>query len=255
MRRGLLGCAALAVLAVVGLLVAAGQPITRRTFTLGAPNTVLLAVLRPTSRVCEGPIVSPNPVQSLGFWGAAGPSHRAQLTVSVQDAATNALLASVPVAAPPIQAQVTARLRRPVAAGLPLRICLTQDSGSLSLFGSGAVNPRVIMTGRRVGPQPTNGQGEEFSLDLFGTDSHSLLDSLGLAFSRASLWRPSWVGSWTFWVLAVALAGAFGLGVAATVTAAGTDEDPDQGVRDAEDGPPPPPDQTDESSRSRMVMR
>jgi hypothetical protein len=251
----LLACTTLAVLALAGLLVAATQPIARRTFLLDAPNATLLAVLRPSSHVCEGPIVSQSPTQSVGFWGMAGPGQRAQLTVGIQDAATHKLLASVPVAAPPVEAQVRARLRRPLPAGLPLTICLTQDAGTLSLYGSGAENPRIVMTSKLIGPQPTNGRDQEFSLDLF--ENHSLLDSVGLAFSRAALWRPSWVGTWTFWVLAVALLGAFGLGVAATVTAASADEDegPGRGVRDADDSPPPPQDQSGESSSPRVALR
>ncbi len=71
--------------------------------------------------------------------------------------------------------------------------------------------------------------GQRFSLVLLSDGSRSLLGSLSLAFSRASLWRLSWVGPWTFWVLAIALLMAFGLVVAAVVRAAD------------DDGPPPPP--------------
>jgi hypothetical protein len=244
-----------AVLALAALLAAGAQSITRRTFMLHAPNATWLAVLRPTSRVCEGPVVARDPTQSAGIWGAAGPGHPAQLTVEVQDAATHKVLGSAPVAAPAVEAQATARFPHALPAGVPLRICLTQDSGTFALYGSPAQNPGVIMTGKLLGTQPTSGKGEEFSLNLYSTDNHSLLDSLGLAFSRAALWRPSWVGPWTFWVLAIALLGTFGLGVAATVAAATDDEEPDQGVRDVEDTPPPPPNPSDESSPPRVALR
>jgi hypothetical protein len=255
LRRGLLLCAAFAVVALAGLLAAAAQPIVRRTFSLDAPNAIWLAVLRPTSQVCEGPIPANEPTRSVAIWGAAGPTHRASLTVDVRNAATNRILASAPLAAAPVETELTARLRHPVPGGQPLRICLTQDTGTFSLYGYGALNPHVVMTGKLIGPQPTGGRGEEFSLVLFGNRSQSLLDSLGLAFSRAALWRPSWVGSWTFWVLAVALLAAFGLGVASVAAAAADDDGRGRGVSDAEDNPPPTSEQTDEPSSPSVAVR
>ena len=68
--------------------------------------------------------------------------------------------------------------------------------------------------------------GEKFSLALLSDGDRSLLGSLPTAFSRASLWRPSWVGAWTFWVLAIALLATFGLAVVAVISAAGDDDAP-----------------------------
>jgi hypothetical protein len=67
---------------------------------------------------------------------------------------------------------------------------------------------------------------QRFSLVLLNDGSGSLLDSLSTAFARASLWRPGWVGAWTFWGLTVALVATFGLAVIAIADGARADGDP-----------------------------
>ena len=112
-----------------------------------------------------------------------------------------------------------------------MRICLTDDVSTFSLAGSAVSAPTVSATGVAT--------GQRFSLVLL-TDGGSLLGSLSTAFSRASLWHPSWVGSWTFWLLAIALLAAFGVGVSAVVSAAAADDE-DRPVSDPDpDGDVPP---------------
>jgi len=67
--------------------------------------------------------------------------------------------------------------------------------------------------------------GLEFSLVLFSGHGQSLLGALGKAFSRASLFRPSWIGAWTFWALAVALVATIAFGAVAIAAAASADSD------------------------------
>ena len=88
-------------------------------------------------------------------------------------------------------------------------------------MGSAVSEPGVTVTGIPG--------ARRFSLVVLSEGDRSLVGSLSLAFSRTSLWRPSWVGAWTFWVLALALLMSFGLAVVAVVRAAD------------DDGPPPPP--------------
>ena len=85
-------------------------------------------------------------------------------------------------------------------------------------MGSAVSEPGVTVTGIPA--------GQRFSLVLLSDGDRSLLGSLSLAFSRASLWRPSWVGAWTFWVLVIALLVTFGLAVVAVVRAADDDAAP-----------------------------
>jgi hypothetical protein len=104
-----------------------------------------------------------------------------------------------------------------VAAGTALTICVVDGSTHpFTLLGSGIVDPSVALTvnGKRSTAQ--------FSLALLGTSASAFAD-LPRMFARARLFKPTWVGAWTFWLLLVALAATFGLAVAAVRTAARED--------------------------------
>jgi hypothetical protein len=161
----------------------------------------------------------------------------------VQDAATRRSLATGTIEAVPVETEWTARLARDVSGGRPLRICLTGDVSAFSLAGSAASDPTVLVTG-----VPT---GQRFSLVLLSDGNRSLLGSLSTAFSRASLWRLSWVGSWTFWVLTLALLGTFALGAAAVTSAATTDDEGRPPRDDGPDGLAPSPDGRSEAGQDR----
>ena len=51
----------------------------------------------------------------------------------------------------------------------------------------------------------------------------SLFSMLPTIFRRAMLFRPTWVGAWTFWLLAAAVLGAFALGAVAVARASSAD--------------------------------
>ncbi len=213
----ILPATAIVVVAVAGLLIAGSRHVTVRTASADAPNQLTIATLRPGQAACEGPITSRGPARSVGIWGSAiAPT--ARLTVAVKDPSTHETVSSGTLQAGTRAGEWTARLAREVPGDHPVQICLTGDAGAFSLAGSAVSDPGVTVTGI-----PT---GQRFSLVLLSNGDRSLLGSLSLAFSRASLWRPSWVGPWTFWVLALALLMAFGLAVAAVVNAAGDDEPP-----------------------------
>jgi hypothetical protein len=214
-RRAWLYPVGLAVIALLGLLAAGLQGLPRRTYTLNAPSQRSVALLRETERVCEGPVSSSGPARAVGIWGRSiiGP---ARLEVGVQDARTGTLLTEGELEGTIASHEYTARLTRTVPGGQPLRVCLTGQLNTFSLLGSTAAHPNIVMSG--------NGHGNnEFSLVLL-SDDHSLLSSLPTAFSRAALFRPGWVGSWTFWLLATALLATFGLGVVAVMSAGRDDE-------------------------------
>jgi hypothetical protein len=199
------------VLAVLGL-----QPLTVREFALDAPNQGQVALLKPGHQVCEGPITTPAPIQGVGIWGGAvvGSS---QITATIEDASTHR-----PLATGTITAAGPSELRKLLSATVPpgraVRVCLRGRSGQFSLLGSAAVDPAVVLHGGVA--------GSEFSLVLLRRSGQSLLGSLPLAFGRAALWRPSWVGSWTFWVFAGLLLSTILLGSIAIASAARADERP-----------------------------
>ncbi len=216
-RRVWLSCAGLAMIALVALLFAASRDVMVREFSNRAADEQSVALLRPPQRVCEGPVASPAQTRAVGIWGGSVIGV-ARLTVAVEDAGTGSRVASGKIDATK-PTEYIARLTNPVPGGQPLRICLMGNLNTFSLLGSPATDPNAAMSGGKAGMQ--------FSLALLN-DKPSLLSSLPTAFSRASLWRPSWLGSWTFWVLAVALLGTFGLGVAAVASAASADDEHDQ---------------------------
>ncbi len=214
-RRHWLPGLGLSVIVLIGLLIAASQQIAVRTFALDVPNQVPVAVINPSQRVCEGPVISPSAASSVGIWGAST-GGTARLTVDVQDAGTGTALASGRRAIPGVENEYAVGLGRPLPAGRPLRICLTDTAGAFSLAGAQAIHPGMVTTGKVAA-------GQEFSLVLL-TAPRSLLGALGTAFSRASLWRPSWVGSWTFWLLAVAIVASLGVAALAVASAADADD-------------------------------
>jgi hypothetical protein len=246
-RRFWLPGIALTLVALVALAIAGLHPEAVRTATAHAPNSTTVAVLHPGRRVCEGPIASPGPARSVAVWGASLGSP-ARLTVSVRNATTHTPLASGPLLARPAEAQWTSRLAQTVAGGQPLQICLTDDVSGFAVAGSGASASGLVATG-------TKG-GQRFSLVLLSDADRSLFTSLPTAFSRASLWRPSWVGSWTFWVLTIALLATFGLAVLAVTSAASADDDPEgrPAAHPSDEGPPPHAGQSGPSeNRPRVV--
>ncbi len=193
-------------------------------------------------RACEGPLVSDGTASRVAVWGASR-SPTARLEMQVQDAGTRAVLASGSVQTRPVEQQWMARLVRPVPGGRPVRICVVEDSGRFSLAGAAGGAPGLVTTG--LPP------GQHFSLVLLDDGHRSLLGSLSTAFSRASLWRPSWVGAWTFWVLAIALLAAFGVAGLAVVTAARDDDMPSR-PGPGEPGPvPPSADEPSETGQDR----
>ncbi|MFZ0042168.1 MAG: hypothetical protein WAK93_12740 [Solirubrobacteraceae bacterium] len=78
------------------------------------------------------------------------------------------------------------------------------------------MSSKVVMSGSTP--------GLEFSLVLLHHTGESLLGSLGKAFARASLFRPAWVGAWTYWALAGALLATIGVGAVAISAAADADD-------------------------------
>lgn len=199
---------ALAVLAVL----ATGRANVRRE-SLRVPDNSAVALLKTGQSVCEGPVAAGGDFDAVEIFG--GPVLPiGGVRVDVHDAGTHATLASGITDLRSAGEHVIA-LERTVPAGRRVRVCVTSTLNTFSLDGSSASAPGVQMTG---------GKQTQFSLGLVSRD-RSLLAALPTAFARASLFKLSWMGAWTFWVLLVALAGgAIGLGALAIASAGAEDE-------------------------------
>jgi len=189
---------------LVVLIVSALQPIQIRAYALDSPDAGQAATLVHGQEACEGPIRLPLAIGGVGIWGnGAG---NAQVAVSMRDAVTGRVLARGQTTIPPgPPAPHSIPVRPSVPAGSTVRVCVTERGPiPLSLLGSLATHPEIRMS---VGDKLTS---SEFSLLLYEPSRHSLLAALPTAFSRASLFRFSWAGPWTFWALAIALLATIG---------------------------------------------
>ena len=67
----------------------------------------------------------------------------------------------------------------------------------------------------------------DIGLELNRRDNRPLLALLPDAFERASLFRPGWVGAWTYWLLLVALVIAVPVLLSRALVSASEEDDPD----------------------------
>jgi hypothetical protein len=201
----------LALALVAGLIVSALKPMPIRAYALGSPNAVPVAVLARGQEACEGPIGVPAAVGAARVWGSTvGP---AWIEVTVRDATTRDTIARGWTVLPPDKPHsgvfeplpgdyADAAFAGAIRPGSTIDVCvIAEGPAPLSLAGSAPVDPDIVMS---LGGKPTP---TEFSLALLQASRRSLLAALPTAFARASLFRLSWTGPWTFWVLAVALLG------------------------------------------------
>lgn len=205
---------AIAVIALVVLLLTGLKHREVREYSAQIPGQQAVALLGPSDRVCEGPVSSPRTFTGVGIWG--GPTGKvATVQIAALPAGSSRPFATGTLRSTAGGAQ-HATLTRPIPAGTGVRICLTGTSTTFSLYGAPTPDRQIAMTG--------HGHRLAFSLSLVN-DRHSLLGSLPTAFGRASLFKLSWLGSWTFWVLMAGVLASFAVAVVAVASAAGEDSD------------------------------
>jgi hypothetical protein len=207
----------LPLVALVALIVSALQPMQVRAYALGSPPAGQATLLTHGQQACEGPIRLPSAIGGANIWGN-GVAGDAQVVVSVLDAAANRALAVGQATVPPIAGVHNVPLRPSVPAGSNVRVCVTTAGAvPFALLGSLPIHPQIRMS--------VDGKLTflEFSLVLFDASRQSLLAALPTALSRAALFRFSWTGPWTFWVLAITLLGTIGFCAWALVAATRAD--------------------------------
>ncbi len=184
-------------------------------FALDVNPDVPAATLAPGQQVCQGPIAVVAPTANVILWvnPVGGPTPAA--TVTLRDYATRATLASGRIApgltaasAPGVQFNRTVRQGRTVS------LCVRNPGPRpIALLGNAGNSHSGMIT--------VAGVPQKYALAGLFIRPHqvSLLSQIPTVFRRAALFRPDWVGSWTFWVLAVLLVGAFGVAGYAVVQA------------------------------------
>lgn len=182
--------------AIVLLLVLASSPERTRVFALRAPTAQSVATLAPGRQACEGPISASVPVYAVLTWGAAIVR---TTVVDVRVRSGGSVVAAGSSRATGTPGSHTTLLDGTIPAGRKVTVCVANGGHSdYSLVGSPTIDPTVKM---RVGGKRS---ALQFSLALLGSPTNTL-SQLHTAFGRASLFRPAWVGVWTYWVLLVGL--------------------------------------------------
>jgi hypothetical protein len=189
-----------ALLVMVGLLVSGMKPIAIRSSSIGVPDAKTVAIARPHHQICEGSVRSEYSFRSVVLWATY--LGGAPLVQVWRDASGKRTLISQGLVEPSPSGSVgpyTARLTSSVGPDVAVSVCVLDAGGKFELRGSAPSYGDAVI----IGSKPPRA----FSLVTLRSDQHSFLGSLSLAFSRASLFRPSWVGTWTFWALLIALLG------------------------------------------------
>lgn len=184
MRKALIGVMGLGLLA---LLAAAALDERERAFTLGLPPVRIAAELTPGERACHRGIDVPASFSRVRLatssFGRTGPA----LTVTAGNAR-----GTVP-AGYPDNSTVEVRVGE-VAAGERIDVCVTNDGDHrVALYGSPTDTSHDHIFDEDLTP--------EIGVTFLREEPRSMLALVPDAFERAALFRPAWVGAWTFWVL------------------------------------------------------
>ena len=188
-----------------GLLVALLVSVLVRpslAFTLGVDGMRVAADLPPGGRVCERPVAMPpdgefdRVVLTLETAAPPGPP----LQVEIEDGRSGEVLATGRLAGRYADGERAVRVGR-VDTARPLSVCITNDgAGRVGLLGGRGDPirpPYAQLDGRRL----------RDDLDLaFEREPRTLLSLAPAIAERAALFRPDWVGPWTYGALVVILA-------------------------------------------------
>jgi hypothetical protein len=228
-RSGILAFALAAGLGLAGLAVSAahGQRFTAFSVRVAARGFAVL--LQPRQQACQTPVMVSAPTGGVEVWLYSGPVPGPEVGVTVSDARGGGLLAvgGIPPTPPettppkgfPSPISRSTRFDATVPAGKRIMICF-QNLGktAVALMGSGGPSD----TSGAI-TSPAQSRGQAIALLFLRPHPQSLFSMLPTVFRRAELFRPTWVGAWTFWLLACALLGSFALGAVAIARASAAD--------------------------------
>ena len=176
------------------LLLAASTDHRDTAFSLDVSHSIPLVKLAPGRTLCQGPLRARASFSSIQIWASPGVLSLAgrgrALRVVVPRTPTGLVTIPIPGAAVPRGMRFSVCLRnvgrtRVRLEGGPS----TRYSGELTVAGEANPDAVAMTFGRSDGP--------------------SLLSLLGTVFERASLFKLSWLGAWTFWLLGAGVIGTF----------------------------------------------
>lgn len=201
-RRAVLAFALVWAIGLVVVLWRAGADQRPVAFSLGGAPVRPVAMLDPGHEVCQAPITLQVDASGVTFFAGAkaSPGMPLELTVRDADVAGGRPLATrqTPGGYPD---HATRTVRFPtLRAGRAITVCIRNRGGGTAYpYGDDQVpDTGTVVDGRR---QPI-----DITLRFLRERPRSALSLVPTMFRRASLFRFGFVGAWTFWALAAALA-------------------------------------------------
>jgi hypothetical protein len=204
MRKGaLIGLGATFAAGLVLLAVLAATRQSPLVYSIGSGPGAAVAPLKPGDEACQGPLSPPadafdRVVISLGTYFRPGEP----VEVIVRDAQSRRVLSSGRLAGgyPDIaQAPEHAVPISSTTLRAPAEVCVRNTGRRrVAVYGSTGLAHRTstaIIDGKPV-------SGSDLAVRLERAAPRSLLNRLPQAFDHAALFKPGFVGPWTFWVLA-----------------------------------------------------
>jgi hypothetical protein len=184
---------------LLALALVAGGDSRALAFTLGVPPTQVGAELRPGQTACQAPVLVSSEFSrvrfQVGTYGRSGEP----LELVVRSLRSGRALGQGRLRGGyPDGSQRSVPVGR-VAPEEPVEVCI-RNAGEHKAALYGSVTAAAPGTDARVAGAET---GTDLTLVFERAEPRSMLATVPDIFRRASVFRPGWVGSWTFWVLAL----------------------------------------------------
>jgi hypothetical protein len=202
MRRAAIVPLACAVVAAVALVVVAASDERELAYGRGVPAQDPVLEIPPGLEACQGPVAAPASFDALEVFVDPQGFPLVALDTSIRNAETRQLLSHgvlFPDLLRPSRQRID--LEVPVEGGDPVDICFINQEEQPALLLGQEQDPDPVGTLRLA--------GQVIPADLYLAyleDDRSALDRLPQMFERAALWRPGWVGEWTYWLLLAGVA-------------------------------------------------
>lgn len=200
--RSVIICAAVAVVGIGALLAAAAADRRWTAFSPDVPPAAPVTTLSPGQQFCQGPFEAIVGFGSVRAWVSPLAAPGAALRMRIKSLSGSTI--------------ATGRIRSAYNGNF---------DPTFNLDAAVAAEQRVSVCLRSAGPEQVTLLGENKTVAFLFLRRHpeSLLSLLPTMFRRAALFRPSWVGPWTFWLLLGGLLAAFAPAGVAVVHAARSD--------------------------------
>lgn len=196
-RAGILAFLTLAFTAGVALAVEAAMDERDLAFTLGVVPAQLAARLNPGEEACQAPVVTEERFAAVRFNVGASELPGGSIAATVREAPGGRTLATGRAVVYANRNEPTARLDSEVPEEARVEVCL-RNTGHRQLVLHGGSRGARLSTGVKVDGRP---KGTDLTLVFVRGEPRSTLSLVPEMFRRAALFRPAWVGAWTFWLL------------------------------------------------------